>query len=206
MSVQADLDGGERQSHDELVTKKWHCESSNICSLSLKLDDIHQQSNTHLAKEAGPLGPLANAALQAPDLPFQPELLVRAVVNGSAILDALVDSGCQITAISSAFAQLLHLELKPSDVCIGLADSRRVPVAGSARVVIHLPGARPIEMSVLVFDGLLYSMLLGLDYLVATDASVRPAQFRVCGGARINPRIALGLNVHGRCPTIKWRF
>ena len=93
------------------------------------------------------------------------------------IIDALVDSGCQITAISLAFAQLLHLELKPSDVCIGLADSRKVPVAGSTRVVIHLPGARPIEMSVLVFDGLLYSMLLGLDYLVATDASVRPAQF-----------------------------
>ena len=32
-------------------------------------------------------------------------------------------------------------------------------------------------MTVLVFDGLLFSMLLGLDYLVATDASVRPAQY-----------------------------
>ena len=26
---------------------------------------------------------------------------------------------------------------------------------------------------------------------------------RVCGGARINPRIAFGLNVHGRCPKNK---
>ena len=25
----------------------------------------------------------------------------------------------------------------------------------------------------------------------------------VCGGARINPRIAFGLNVHGRCPKNK---
>ncbi len=75
------------------------------------------------------------------------------------------------------FAPRFLVELKPRDVSIGLANSRRIPVAGAVRVVLLVPGSRSFEMSVLVFDGILYSILLGLDFCVATDTSVRPAQF-----------------------------
>ena len=57
---------------------------------------------------------------------------------------------------------------------IGVADSRRVKVSGTAVVTIRLDQARPIEMPVLVFDGLLYPVLFGLDYLAATKAIIHP--------------------------------
>ena len=108
--------------------------------------------------------------------PFQPELLVVASINDLSRPDALIDSGCQVTAISSEFARQLQLPLKPSNITIGVADSRRIKVAGTARATIRVLNARPVEMSVLVFDGLLYSVLIGLDYLAATSAMIQPGQ------------------------------
>ena len=110
------------------------------------------------------------------DLPFQPELLVVASFNDIPRSDALIDSGCQVTAISTEFARLLQLPMKPSNITMGVADSRRVKVAGTARVTIRVLNARPVEMSVLVFDGLLYSALIGLDYLAASSAMIQPGQ------------------------------
>ena len=58
------------------------------------------------------------------DTPIQPELLVVASINGRSRSDAFIDSGCQITAISMEFARELQLPLKPSNITIGVADSR----------------------------------------------------------------------------------
>ena len=50
---------------------------------------------------------------------FQPELLITASVDGYLVPDALVDSGCQKTAISSKLASCLHLPLDPCNISIG---------------------------------------------------------------------------------------
>ena len=56
---------------------------------------------------------------------------------------------------ASHFTQVL----KPCNIFIGLADSRRIAVAGTTVILIQIKSARAIELQVLVFEGLLYPIL-----------------------------------------------
>ena len=169
----------------------------NACPFKLDGNNIRQDAEPY----ACALGELPSPTPSDVEPPFQEELLVEASVNGRACQDALIDSGCQITAISMKVARTLQLAIAPCNITIGVADSRRIKVSGTAVVVIRVANAQPIEMPVLVFDGLLYSMLLGLDYLAATNANIQPGQtpfLTFPDGASDVPRIILRSRISSR--------
>ncbi len=91
---------------------------------------------------------------------------------GGAQGDAIVDSACAVSVMSSRFARLSGLLVSPSSARLTAANATPLVVQGRVEARVRLSPFVSILQSFLVVDEIPADMLLGWDMLRTHSASI----------------------------------
>ena len=86
-----------------------------------------------------------------------------------------MDTGCQIVALSEETAAALEVPICPSPLTVEVADGHHTRVSGTAEVAICIAFSGTFAVNSIVLSGLRYPALIGVDFLSASKAIIKPS-------------------------------
>ena len=108
------------------------------------------------------------------------ELLMAATINGKQFTGCLVDTGCQVTALSEEAADSLEVIIAPSSLTVEVADGHHTRISGVVQITVVMGLSRACALQAIVLSGLRYPALIGVDFLASSKAILRPGWLISC--------------------------